>query len=114
MITNKSSNLKFDHNKIVFNLTKQVINILNKIMKNINFMFVITSACNISFLIKFLLFIIFTFFRFIFLLICSSYYFQSVFINANQLLMHVVNVMKNVGGPNCLIIAKNNLQNLFK
>jgi hypothetical protein len=86
MIMNKSSNLKFDHHKIVFNLTKQVINILNKFMKNINSMFLTTSACNISFLINFLLFIIFTFFRFIFLLICSSYYLKSVFINAQPII----------------------------
>ncbi len=45
---------------------------------------------------------------------CSSYYFSNVFINANQLLIHVVNVMKIVGGPSCLIIAKKKLQKLFK
>lgn len=34
---NNSSNLVIDHNRIVFNLTKQVINILNKILKTISF-----------------------------------------------------------------------------
>jgi hypothetical protein len=50
----------------------------------------------------------------VFLLVCFSYNCFSVYISVGQLLMHVMNVTKNVGGLNCLIITKTSFQSQSK
>jgi hypothetical protein len=54
------------------------------------------------------------FFIIVFLLVCFLYNCFNVFINVGQLLMHVVNLTKNVGGFNCLFIAKTSFQSQSK
>lgn len=47
-----------------------------------------------------------TLFDIVFLITCSSHNFLNVVVNTDELLIHVVNVTKNVEGLNCLIIIK--------